>query len=184
MAEPAETWPMSKILLSGFISLTIIGASYGQTLPNAGAQRVVGLFTATCLRFASDPKDLRDFMRAHHVPELNRQGQAIFLQGHQGVGFDATNSITRLAIVSEDNGVCSTFAGQIEASQIAPLVEATFKAHGFDLIKTGRKEMSGLDQSQVSSFYQVKIKDHLYKLVSSSSFGSQLSVHAAITLSP
>jgi hypothetical protein len=160
-------------------------ASSAQTHSTSdGARQVVGLFTATCIRFAGNPKSLREFMKSHRVPELNHQGQLIFLQGHQGVGFDATNNVTRLALVSEDNGVCSAFAGEIDPSQITSLMVAALRARGFDLIKAERKEMAGLDQSHISSFYKVKIKDHLYKLVSSESFGSPLSVHAAITLSP
>jgi len=148
--------------------------------PSDGTTQVVGLFIATCVRFAGDPKSVRTFMNEHHVPELNPQGRAIFLRDHVGVGFDATNRVTRLALVSEDNGVCSAFAGQADRSRIAPLLESVAKRQGFVL-----SPISGTAHEPASSdFHQVKIKDHLYKLVVSSNSVAGASVQAAITLAP
>ncbi|MEO6947853.1 MAG: hypothetical protein ABI150_15135 [Nitrobacter sp.] len=170
---------MWKMLLSGFAVLAVTGASFGQATSD-GTRQVVGLFTSTCLSFADDPKAIRDLMKQHHVPELNDQGRAIFLRDHVGVGFDATNMVTRLALVSEDSGVCSAFAGQANASEIGPMLAATTKARGLDLVQTSGKETT----SATSSFYKIKVKDHLYRLVVSSNPIPNASVQAAITLAP
>jgi hypothetical protein len=145
-----------------------------------GTTQVVGLFIATCVRFAGDPKSVRTFMSEHHVPELNPQGRAIFLRDHVGIGFDASNRVTRLALVSEDNGVCSAFAGQADRSRIGPLLESVAKRQGFALSPIG----GNAHEAASSSSYQVKIKDHLYKLIVSSNSVVGASVQAAITLAP
>jgi hypothetical protein len=171
---------MSKILLAGVVTVATAGPLLGQSLQADGTPQLVGLFTATCIHFAGDPTNLREFMKEHHVPELSEQARAIFLRNHIGVGFDASNKVTRLALVSEDNGVCSAFAGQANASDLLPSLTLMLKARGLDVAQDGGKEMG----KATADFYKVKINDHLYKLVVSENFAPEAAVQAAITLSP
>ncbi len=172
---------MFKALCSIAALIAFVEVSDAQT-PAAmeGAKQVAGLFASTCVRFAGNPIDLRNFMKDRHVPELNPQGRSIFLRDHVGVGFDTTNRVTRLALVSEDNGLCSAFAAQADAAQATSLIEAAAKAQGLNLVRTGQKETDGAH----STVYEVNIKDRPYKLVLSSNPLSDASVQIAITLSP
>jgi hypothetical protein len=173
---------MSKIAAAIAAIIVSIGTVYGQTLePQVqGARQAVGLFTRTCLQYPNNPAALRSFMVGHHVPELNAEGRAIFLKGRSGVGFDATNQITRLAVVSEDNGTCTVFAEKADAIEIAGLIEAAFKKLNAEV--TGQNEVNtGPGHSHV---YNLIINSLPFTFVWSANANQAGAVQAALTLAP
>ena len=166
-----------------FVALLMsVSSIYAQTTDpqTEGARQVVGLFAKTCLRFADDSAALRDFLKGMHVPELTPQGQAIFLRDRRGVGFDASNKVTRLAIVSEDNGVCTVFAGRADISQIAALTESAVKSRGLQLTQQGERGTG----SALTHFYGVTINGRDFKPVVSVNLTPDAAIQTALTLSP
>jgi hypothetical protein len=159
-----------------------VGITHAQTSDSQidGTRQVVGLFASTCIQFAGNTTGLRDFLKERHVPELSAQARAIFVGDHAGIGFDASNKITRLAVVSEDNGVCSVFASQATPAQIESLTESIVRSRGLQISQSGGREIG----AGLSHFYDVTIKDHKYKLVISGNSQPVASVQAALTLSP
>ncbi len=145
-----------------------------------GARHAVGLFMKTCVQFTGDPTAVRNFLNEHHVPELNSQGRAIFVRDHVGIGYDASNKVTRLAVVSEDNGACTVFGEKADPSKIPELIEATAKGQGIQIDQNGSKENEGT----VSHFYTVTINARHFKLVVITNPLHGTSVQTALTLSP
>jgi hypothetical protein len=145
-----------------------------------GARQVVGLFASTCIRFAGNVAGLRVFMTERHVPELTSDGRAIFLRGRHGVGFDATNKVTRLALISEDNGVCSAFADRADKMRSVELIEAVVKRQGIAVTKRSDQE-SGAAHSHV---YELIIGNKPFTLVFSTNPNSGATIQIALTLAP
>ena len=172
----------AKIVAPCIALIGLVGIAHGQTMaaPTDGAKQAVGLFTQTCLNFAGNTAGLRDFLKKRQVPELNPQGRAIFVRDRVGIGFDASNKVTRLAIVSEDNGVCSIFSGQGNLDQIIPLIESINRSLGLQMNPSAGKETG----SNHAHYYNLTIKDRTYKLVISENPVSDASIPAALTLSP
>jgi hypothetical protein len=172
----------AKIAAPCFALIGLLGVAHAQTVgtPAEGSKQAVGLFTQTCLNFAGNTAALRDFLKKRQVPELNPQGRAIFVRDRVGIGFDASNKVTRLALVSEDNGVCSVFSGQGNLDQIIPLIESINKSLGLQMNPTGTKEAA----SAHARSYNVTVKDRTYKLAISENSASGASIQAALTLSP
>jgi hypothetical protein len=159
-----------------------VGITHAQT-PDPqidGTRQVVGLFAMTCIQFAGNAAGLRDFLKERHVPELSDQARAAFVGDHTGIGFDASNKITRLAVVSEDNGVCSVFASQGTPARIESLIESVVRGRGLQISQSSGMEVG----AALSHFYDVSVKDHKYKLVISGNSNPVASVQAALTLSP
>jgi hypothetical protein len=159
-----------------------VGITHAKTLaPQIDVTRqVVGLFASTCIQFAGNTAGLRDFLKERHLPELNAQAHATFVGDHAGIGFDASNKITHLAVVSEDNGVCSVFASQGTPAQIEPLIESVIRSRGLQISQSGEREVN----AGLSHFYAVTVTDHKYKPVISGNSQPGASVQAALTLSP
>ena len=146
----------------------------------AGTAQAVGLFVQSCIRLAGDPSGVRDFVRQRHVPELNPEGKAIFLKDHVGIGFDATNKITRMVLISEDNGVCSVFAETVDVSKIVESLETVLKKAGVSLVQTSTRQQGSL----TSHNYDLTLKERNFKLVVSTGDNPKASVHAMLTLTP
>jgi hypothetical protein len=173
---------MRKILVVGAALLTSSGVAFGQTQTarSDAATQIVGLFSAVCLRSAGEPQVVRDFLKGRNVPELTPEARAIFLRDRKGIGFDASNKVTRLAVVSEDNGVCSVFAGDGDASQIWPLIAVAANNQGLQISQTGESDK----EQAVERSYRVSIKDHQFKLVASVNTRPGAAVRVALTLFP
>jgi hypothetical protein len=174
---------MSAKIVAACISLIgLVGITHAQTTTpqSDGATQAAGLFLQTCLNFAGSPAGLRDFLKKRQVPELNPEGRAIFLRDHVGMGFDASNKATRLAVVSEDNGVCSIFAGQGNLAQVLPLIESINRSLALQMSQSGGKETDSVH----ARYYNVIIKDRTYKLVISDNPVAGAAIQAALTLSP
>jgi hypothetical protein len=173
--------------MSGVVSaiaaiLLMLDAPSGQTLdPQVqGARQAVGLFTRTCLRYPNNIAAIRSFMVDHQVPELNSEGRAVFLKGRSGVGFDATNQFTRLALVSEDNGTCAVFAEKADAIELASLIDAAFKKLNIELI--GQSE-ENTDQGH-AHIYGLFINSLPFTFAWSTNADQAGAIQAAITLAP
>ncbi|MGA2892483.1 MAG: hypothetical protein ABSE22_06420 [Xanthobacteraceae bacterium] len=173
---------IARIIVLCIALVGSVSIAHAQTTPapSAGARRAVGVFLQTCLNFAGSTLGLRDFLKKQDIPELNPQGRAIFVRDHVGIGFDASNNVGRLAIVSEDNGVCSIFTDQGNLAQIIPLIEVLNKTLNLQLQKTGGKETGSVH----ARYYTVTMKDHTYLLVISESPNPNSTIQAAMTLSP
>ncbi len=166
-----------------FMIVTLVRSGNAQvTAPELeGTQQVVGLFTSACVQLGGNPSAVRAFMNQRHVPELNPQGRAIFLRDHQGVGFDASNKLSRMALVSEDNGVCTAFVESADISQVVPLLESTLKNAGIQLTENGERETEGAS----SRFYKLATRGREFNLIITVNPRASLGgVKAILTLPP
>ncbi len=78
--------------------------------PNAAAKQVTGLFVQSCVRFAGDKDGLRGWAGKTGLKVLPAGVQDRFLYGLPGVVFDASNTVGKFVLVSEDGGSCSVVA--------------------------------------------------------------------------
>jgi hypothetical protein len=78
--------------------------------PNVAAKQVTGLFVQSCVRFAGDKDGLRGWAGTTGLKVLPAGAQDRFLYGLPGVVFDASNSVGKFVLVSEDGGSCSVVA--------------------------------------------------------------------------
>ena len=81
-----------------------------QQAMQAGADQVVGLFMATCLRYPGDVAGLRGWVTGQGAPAMPRQASDAFLAGRPGQVFDVSYQNTRLALISLDDGGCEAVA--------------------------------------------------------------------------
>jgi len=148
----------------------------------AGARQVVGLFLQTCVRFAGDVPGLRARLAELRLPSLRPEALAALRRGDAGVGYDATNRSARLALVSEDDGLCSAFAGEADGEETTATFESAvrrsggeFRAEGEDgaaRTATGRSWRYGLT---------VRGRDYLVVISADTRPGD---VQAILSLSP
>lgn len=144
------------------------------------AAQMIGLFTQTCVQFAGRPEALRDFLGKRGVPELNEAGKAIFLRERKGVGFDASNKVTRLALVSENNGTCTAFMGEGSNADIVPQLHSFLKGLSVQATQVS-DEQKPEGRSVVD---RLTIGDRAYLLVISTNNQPAAPIQAAVTLSP
>ncbi len=123
---------------------------------------------------------MRDFLRQRHVPELTPAAKAVFVRDHVGVGFDATNKATRLALVSEDNGVCTVFAETVDVAKVNPLMQTVAQRAGAPLVEDGGHEADGF----VTHFYKLTRFGRQFAVVISTGGRPDAPFHAALTLAP
>lgn len=81
-----------------------------QQAMQAGADQVVGLFVATCLRYPGDVAGLRGWVTGQGAPAMPRQASDAFLAGRPGQVFDVSYQSTRLALISLEDGGCEAVA--------------------------------------------------------------------------
>ncbi len=85
-------------------------AASRQQAMQTGADQVVGLFVATCLRYPGDVAGLRGWVSGQGAPAMPRQAADAFLSGRPGQVFDVSYQTTRLALISLDDGGCEAVA--------------------------------------------------------------------------
>ena len=108
-----------------------------QATPESGADQVVGLFSATCLHFASDVTGLRSFLTEQHAPQMPATAQEAFLAGRHGQVFDVSYQVIKLALVSLDDGGCEAVAERADGGQVIALLNQASKENQVPLTPLG-----------------------------------------------
>ena len=108
-----------------------------QTTPESGADQVVGLFSATCLHFASDVTGLRGFLNEQHAPQMPAAAQQAFLAGRRGQVFDVSYQVIKLALVSLDDGGCEAVAERADGNQVIALLNQASRENQVPLTALG-----------------------------------------------
>ena len=85
-------------------------AATRQQAMQTGADQVVGLFMATCLRYPGDVPGLRGWVTGQGAPAMPRQAADAFLAGRAGQVYDVSYQSTRLALISLEDGGCEAVA--------------------------------------------------------------------------
>ena len=142
------------------------------------ARQAVGLFSQFCLRFMGDPVRIRDMLRGKNVPELKPEARAIFLRDRTGVGFDASNRAARLAIVSQDSGLCDVFLADKGERNVVPLLEQSLRQGGFTLTKKGEEDRGAMHAVS----YGIALGSRPFTIVASVNPNPSGSVRAILTL--
>ena len=144
------------------------------------ARQVVGLFNQACVRFAGEPAQLRVALKRRNVPELKPEARTVFMRDRSGVGFDASNRVARLAIVSQDSGLCDVFLGDRDGADVIPLLEQSLRQEGVVLAREHEEDRGTMH----TVTYRLTLKSHPYSIVASVDPGPRGSVRAILTLAP
>ena len=150
---------MSKIILTALALAAPVGAASCQAPdpPIEAAKQALGLFAGSCLRFADNVTDLRAFMITQNVRELTAQ-ERVSTSG--AVEYEAVTDVTRLRLISHDDGVCGVMAERAVAATILGLVEDAIKRPSV-AVTAQRKEDVGYAHTNL---YDLTIGDRRYTL--------------------
>jgi hypothetical protein len=123
----------------------LLAASFGParaadaTQAQDNARQAVGLFLKSCIEFYGNRDGLREWATKTGLPELRDSGADAFLYGLPGTVYDATSKGTKLVLVSEDNGSCSTFARLADGPTVLKELERILLESRVKLTVTGDK---------------------------------------------
>jgi hypothetical protein len=95
-----------------------------------GPEELVGLFIQGCLPFAGDAAALRQWAGQTGLTPAPEQARAAFLHGVPGQVFDGSVAGAKLALVSSDDGICSTVTDKATQQSVADALEAGFRQAG------------------------------------------------------
>jgi hypothetical protein len=104
-----------------------------------GADQVVGLFGATCLRFAGDVGGLRNFLKQQKAPEMPQAARDAFLAGRQGDVFDVSYKTVKLALVSLNDGACEAVVDQADPQQVISVLTQEARQNSVPLTPLGEQ---------------------------------------------
>ncbi len=108
------------------------GAAEAATPAEEGADQVVGLFAATCLKFPGDPGAVRGFLTTQGAPQMPAQARQAFLGNRAGQVFDTSYEGTRLALVSLDDGSCEAVAEFAGPEQVVDYLQEAMREMTID----------------------------------------------------
>jgi hypothetical protein len=146
-----------------------------------GADQVVGLFGATCLRFAGDVGGLRGFMQHQKAPEMPQAAKDAFLAGRPGDVYDVSYKTVKLALVSLNDGACEAVADQADPQKVLATLTQAARENNVSLTPLGSqaspKNRPGVQQTG----YGMNLDGHMmHILVSTAAAPPQ----AVLTLVP
>lgn len=156
-----------------------VASAQSQQPQSNSADQAVGLFSQACLRHLGNPTRVRQFLASHNVPPLSAEASAVFMRNSEGVGFDASNKITRMALISEDVGVCSVFAENADITRVDPLLQSTLERAGLKAHLSEERKRDGL----TSRTYEFAFAGRPFFIVASTGNDPGRAFHVAITLS-
>jgi len=104
-----------------------------------GADQVVGLFGATCLRFAGDVSGLRGFLQAQKAPEMPQAARDAFLAGRQGEVYDVSYKTVKLALISLNDGGCEAVVDQADPQQVIAVLTQEARQNSVPLTPLGEQ---------------------------------------------
>jgi hypothetical protein len=98
--------------------------------PADNARQLAGLFIQSCIRFAGDRTGLRNWARLNRLADLPEPARAAFLHGASGEVFDASNSMGKFVLVSDDGGGCSAIAELADGPALFGALESYLRQAG------------------------------------------------------
>jgi hypothetical protein len=158
-----------------------------QPAPPAGAQppanpadQLVGLFGATCLHFAGDPKGLRGFLTQQGATVMPAQARDAFLAGRTGQVFDVSVPGVPLALVSLDDGGCEAVAEKANGDEVRNTLQQEATDAKTPLTPIGGQGEKGPNGVQHSAYSLTADGKAMHVLLSTAAASPQ----AVITLAP
>ena len=122
-----------------------IGAAPAAPVDNA--RQLAGLFMQSCIRFAGDRGGLRDWARLNRLADVPEPARAAFLHGATGQVFDASNSMGKFVLVSDDAGGCSTIAEMADGPTLFGALETDLRQAGIGF--TLSRDVADAEERQV-----------------------------------
>ncbi len=107
---------LTPFAVAGVLGLLAVSAAPSAAQVPASdpdAAQVVGLFEQSCMRFAGNTAELRNWIAAHHlprVPTMQAARSSGSVAGGVGQVFGASTASGNYAVVSYDNGTCQVIA--------------------------------------------------------------------------
>lgn len=110
-------------MIAGLVLCAAASAKAQLAASDPDTPQVVGLFQ-TCMRFAGNATELRDWIAVHHLPPVP-EPQASWFLGSVGSGqvFGASTTTGKHALITYDSGTCQVvaMAGNLDSVQQALL---------------------------------------------------------------
>jgi hypothetical protein len=103
------------------------------------ALQAVTLFLKSCVEYPGDRDGLRKWARQAGLVQLPADGADKFLHGLPGAVYDASTGGTKLMLVSEESGSCSTFAPLADGPTVLSELERILRDSRVTLTVTGDK---------------------------------------------
>ncbi|MGI4941054.1 MAG: NMCC_0638 family (lipo)protein [Janthinobacterium lividum] len=103
------------------------GTGEPATPQEQGADQVVGLFAATCLKYPGNAPAVRGFLTTQGAPAMPAQARQAFLGGRAGQVFDTSYQGTRLALISLDDGSCEAVSEFAGADQVTDYLQEAMR---------------------------------------------------------
>jgi len=169
------------------LCMLAFGAQAQPAPPPSGAQppanpadQLVGLFGATCLHFAGDPKGLRGFLTQQGATVMPAQARDAFLAGRAGQVFDVSVPGVPLALVSLDDGGCEAVAEKANGDDVRNTLQQQASGAGMPLTAIGGQGEKGPNGVQHSAYSLTADGKAMHVLLSTAAASPQ----AVITLAP
>ena len=130
-----------RLIVSALAILMATGTPTLAQVPaaDAGAVQLVGLFMQGCLVFTGDAAGMRAWIAARHLPSVPLSDATLFLAGHPGEAFGASNIVGKYALVSWDNGSCQAIAMTGDADAVERTMLAKLQQSGVTVTPLGQK---------------------------------------------
>ena len=77
----------------------------------------------SCIQFAGDRSGLRDWAKKNDLQELPAKVRDQFLRGSSGTVFDASNTVGKFVLISDEAGGCSAVAEKADGSAVVAALE-------------------------------------------------------------
>jgi hypothetical protein len=94
------------------------------------AAQAAGLFMQSCVRFAAQPKALRQWAKGKHLARIPAPYANDFLYGLPGRVYDASTKAGKLVLVSQDSGSCSVVADDAKGAALLDRIDSDLKTAG------------------------------------------------------
>jgi hypothetical protein len=168
-------------LLAGLGAMPALAQPAPQDSAGDGADQVVGLFGATCLRFPGDVAGMRGFLKEQKAPEMPEAARDAFLAGRPGDVFDVSYKTTKLALISMNDGGCEAVAETADPQQVVKILTDSARENGVTLTALGAQASPKGRPGVVQTGYGVTLNGQaMHILVSTAPAAPQ----AVLTLVP
>jgi hypothetical protein len=132
LAIPTAFWLLATVAVGSAVAAL-------PTQNQDNARQAVTLFLKSCVEYPGDRDGLRNWARNAGLAQLGADGADKYLHGLPGMVYDASTSGTRLVLVSEDSGSCSTFVPLADGPTVLDELERILRDSRVTLTVTGDK---------------------------------------------
>jgi hypothetical protein len=116
-----------------------------------GANQAAALFQQSCVRFTGRSDLLRDWVKAHGLPQASPDLAAHFSGGRPALMFGAGTADGKMALVSEDDGSCRVVVEHEDAAGVENALVAILQNSGVTVSSMSDRAKPGTTQRLYSA---------------------------------